>query len=112
MRPAYLKALGANDFEVICMIFRSFEQGQEWLQRETPFMWKEHEHTHPNFRYATHDEDLSEIAFKCRDLDELTYADVLDKIFTRWYFGCGEAYALELIELDAYNTPLVAWDLD
>jgi hypothetical protein len=101
MRPAYLVAHGANDFEVICMLFRSFERGQEWLQRNTPFMWKEQEHTHPNFRYATHEGYL----------DEKVHGDVLDKIFTRWYFGCGEADSLELIELDAYNTPLVAWDL-
>jgi hypothetical protein len=104
-RPAYLKALGANDLEIICMIFRDFESGLDWLRHNTPFVWTTKLIANAGgfeSRYATHKGDI----------DENIHAGVLNKIFIRWYFGCGEAYALQLVELDTYNTPLVAWDLD
>lgn len=101
-KPAYLKARGPNNVEIISMIFESFETGLAWLNIWFPEM-EIKVYQRDGFREANHTGYLD---------DEAKHKTFFDAIFTSWYFGCGSAHTVSLVELKDYNTPLCGFDLD
>jgi hypothetical protein len=108
MKPAYLIAFGPNNCQIISMIFPSFDDGLCWLEDNSPFEWEVTETDFLMERTAKHiyNESL------WIDEDKPEMKEFLDKIFTSWYFGCGGADHVNLVELADYNTPLCGFDLD
>ena len=45
------------------------------------------------------------------DMGTDEYNKALDTLFTSYYLGCGEPYAIKIKEID-FNIPFVGWDLD
>lgn len=136
-QPAALVGMGSNKLRVICMIFPTYEMGEDWLAKT--FGWSVRPYStaeDPDDGCATpqsRDLRCGLVFDKGKQVDlehtEEEYAEkyakkvgavdatkrfkweVAHKLFVSYYSGCGACYGLMLREVP-YGEPLVSFDLD
>jgi hypothetical protein len=91
-----LIALGPNDIEVPCMLFKSYEEGENFCRKILGATNK------GAGRYAFDGELMNK-----------KFADnpIASKIFTYYYPGCGFCWGVEIRKVK-FNKPFTRWDLD
>jgi hypothetical protein len=98
-RPAYLIAFGPNEIEIISMIFKSFDEGLAWVRENSELEW-----------HIMDTQDFIKVAKHNGYINEKP-SPFCDKVFVRYYFGCGGVDSFQLREVE-YNTPLCGFNLD
>lgn len=91
-------AEGPNEVDKICRLFKTYDDAVEFC--DTLGIEKAREG-----RYSLPERGSDLIDGKW------VLKPVFEKLFTRYYDGCGEAYALSIQEV-AFDTTFTGWDLD
>lgn len=126
-----LIAVGPNDLEIPCVVFRSTQEAQKKLNAlfgidvGTSFAVEEMQEKEVSGNYEVFFRYFDKRSFKGITSNyyggRLSYEDCLvgnkvnvKEFFTRYYSGCGACggFYLEELQEDKMGSPLVAWDLD
>ena len=87
-------AHGPNDLEIPCRVMRSIEDAHDFCEK-----------------IGLERSEKNELRYNLPDLDSEANRELTKTLFTGYYGGCGEAYALTLREV-GFDEVMVGWDLD